>query len=157
MPCMHAPASTPCQTSLTALPTAVTEAYVYNASTSATFQWYPMRMEYAAAEATCNSQGGHLAIYTSLAEQVEVEQYYVKQGYMFPTYTLSYWIGLRSNRTGWPAFDWMNMAFAPPKRFRDRCVARAAVAGAGAAHGMVWHGMAWVLHKLDAEQHAAWR
>jgi hypothetical protein len=39
---------------------------------------------------------------------------------MFPTYTLNYWIGLRSNRTDWPLFDWMNMAFLPPKRFRDR-------------------------------------
>jgi hypothetical protein len=39
---------------------------------------------------------------------------------MFPTYTVNYWIGLRSNKTGWPAFDWMNAAYLPPKRYRDR-------------------------------------
>jgi hypothetical protein len=120
-----------------------------------------MKADRASAEATCQVQGGHLAAYTSLAEQIEVEQvrrhlsslsqpelqcgalpsraaaasasrvtpvarctppqYYISSGYMFPTYTLHYWIGLRSNRTDWPLFDWNNMVFLPPKRFRDRC------------------------------------
>jgi hypothetical protein len=39
---------------------------------------------------------------------------------MFPTFTVNYWIGLRSNKTGWPAFDWMNAGYLPPKRYRDR-------------------------------------
>ncbi len=98
-----------------------TEAFQYDASTGATFMYFPTKADQASAQATCNSQGGHLAIYTSLAEQVEVELYYIKQGFMFPTFTVNYWIGLRSNKTSWPAFDWMNMAYLPPKRFRDRC------------------------------------
>jgi hypothetical protein len=47
---------------------------MYNASSNATFLYYPMKADQASAEATCNTQGGHLAIYTSLAEQIEVEQ-----------------------------------------------------------------------------------
>jgi hypothetical protein len=47
---------------------------MYNASSNATFLYYPMKADQAGAEATCNSRGGHLVIYTSLAEQIEVEQ-----------------------------------------------------------------------------------
>jgi hypothetical protein len=60
------------------------------------------------AEAQCNMMGGHLAYYTSLDEQYEVEQYYLAQGMLFYTSPGFYWLGLRSNRTGWPAFTWTN-------------------------------------------------
>jgi hypothetical protein len=47
---------------------------MYNASTNATFMYSPVKADQAGAEAACNQQGGHLATYTSLAEQMEVEQ-----------------------------------------------------------------------------------
>ena len=47
---------------------------MYNSTSNATFLWYPMKADQASAEATCQAQGGHLAAYTSLAEQIEVEQ-----------------------------------------------------------------------------------
>jgi hypothetical protein len=84
---------------------------------------YPNKTSQAVAEATCNQQGGHLAYYASLAEQQEVEQYYISNGYLFPTYTPAYWLGMRTNRTGWPHFDWLQRTgTTQPNRNNDRWV-----------------------------------
>ncbi len=44
---------------------------------------------------TCKGLGGGLAIYGSVAEQQEVEQYYVSAGYLEPTWYNFYWVGVR--------------------------------------------------------------
>jgi hypothetical protein len=85
---------------------------------------FPNKTTQAYAEQSCNDQGGHLAYYSSLAEQAEVEQYYISNGYLMPTYTPAYWIGMRTNKTGWPRFDWMQrVTYAQPNRDNDRWVA----------------------------------
>jgi hypothetical protein len=35
-----------------------------------------------------------------------VEQQYVQQGYLLPTFHQAYWIGLASNSSRWPQFRW---------------------------------------------------
>jgi hypothetical protein len=56
--------------------TAAAPTYTAN-STGATFAFVPYKTASTNAEQTCNTIGGHLAAYTSVAEQAEVEQYYV--------------------------------------------------------------------------------
>ena len=41
-------------------------------------------------------------------------QYFITRGVFYPTFTPAYWIGLRSNKTAWPRFDWMSYAVPPP-------------------------------------------
>lgn len=72
---------------------------MYNTSTHS-YLLNTKAMNFTAAEAYCQSQGGHLASYTTLEEQQEVERYYVNNGMFFPLYHIAYWIGLRA--TAWP-------------------------------------------------------
>jgi hypothetical protein len=51
----------------------------------------------AAAELLCQAQGAHLAVYVSDAEQADVEAYYVANGWLFPNYHVSWYIGLNLN------------------------------------------------------------
>ena len=37
---------------------------------------------------------------------LQVEQWYVQQGYLLPTFHQGYWFGLVSNSTSWPQFRW---------------------------------------------------
>ncbi len=46
-------------------------------STGITFAFVPYKTAATNAQQTCNAIGGHLAAYTSMAEQAEVEQYYI--------------------------------------------------------------------------------
>ena len=39
---------------------------------------------------------------------MEVEAYYIDQGYLFPAFHESYWIGLTSNASAWPKFSWVD-------------------------------------------------
>jgi hypothetical protein len=95
--------------------------HTYLSTTGTTYMMYPNKTSQANAEAACNVQGGHLAYYASLAEQLEVEQHFISGGFLFPTYTPAYWIGLRSNRTGWPGFEWLQRATYPePNRGNNR-------------------------------------
>jgi hypothetical protein len=81
------------------------QATSYQASTGATFTYNTNRSSFEEAEALCNAQGGtHLAYYTSLAEQQEVETGLVALGVLFPGSAPSYWLGLRSDRAAWPKF-----------------------------------------------------
>ena len=52
--------------------------------------------------------GGHLASYLSRQEQSEVEQYYIKAGYLFPTFHEFYWFGYQATSRTWPAFKWLD-------------------------------------------------
>jgi hypothetical protein len=58
------------------------------------------------AAATCNSYGGQLVAYRSLAEQQEVESYYQELGVLLPTFHKQYWVGLVTNNQSWPIFNW---------------------------------------------------
>jgi hypothetical protein len=50
--------------------------------------------------------GGHLAAYGKNAEQKDVEQYFIKVGYMKPYYHKQYWFGLSSTVQTYPKFKW---------------------------------------------------
>jgi hypothetical protein len=70
------------------------------------------------AEASCQNQGGHLTSYQSEAEQAEVEQYYIKNGYLFPTFAghQFYWMGLNASfwpSTGFAKFHWLDRSPGP--------------------------------------------
>jgi hypothetical protein len=64
-------------------------------STNVTFYYNATATDQASAEAACALSGGHLAAYTSAQEQNEVEQFYISQGYILPTFHKGYWIGLQ--------------------------------------------------------------
>jgi hypothetical protein len=49
----------------------------YTAASGVAFTFSPVARSFDDAEADCNRQGGHLASYTTLAEQVEVENWFV--------------------------------------------------------------------------------
>jgi hypothetical protein len=46
------------------------------------------------AEDACKRNGGHLAAFTSQAEQREVEQFYITNGYLFPKWVLPHCLPL---------------------------------------------------------------
>ncbi len=58
------------------------------------------------ASAMCNSLGGNLVAWSTYAEQLEVEQHYIKQGFLMPVFHKNYWMGLRA--TNHPSFKWMD-------------------------------------------------
>jgi hypothetical protein len=71
------------------------------------------------AQRTCNANGGHLAAYSSQEEQAEVENFYLQGGWILPVFHSTYWMGLESNNSAWPAFRYMDRAL-PGKRPVDR-------------------------------------
>jgi hypothetical protein len=60
----------------------------------------PQQVNQTQAEASCNRYGGHLAAYTSLEEQMEVESFFIDGGWLLPKYHLHYWMGLRQPAPG---------------------------------------------------------
>lgn len=62
--------------------------------------------------------GGLLASYGSLAEQKEVEDWFVSRGFMLPQYQRLYWIGLRTPAYKGPGslskFTWLDGNTRPP-------------------------------------------
>jgi hypothetical protein len=64
-------------------------------------------MSYPEAQTTCISRGGHLAFFTSLDEQTDVEAYYTGKGYLLEDYHQAYWLGLRAD--GFPQYRWAGM------------------------------------------------
>ena len=71
----------------------VSEPYTTN-STDVTYYLNTTRSNFTYAENMCMRNGGHLASFTSAAEQLEVEEYYRDMGYLFPSYHVFYWSGL---------------------------------------------------------------
>lgn len=69
---------------------------------NSTFQYATNLSDFASGTRICNNLGGHLATYTSLEEQQEVEQHFISAGYLFPKFRTFYWIGLRINATQEP-------------------------------------------------------
>ncbi len=71
----------------------VSEQYTTN-STNVTYYLNTTRSNFTYAENMCMRNGGHLASFTSAAEQLEVEEYYRDMGFLFPSYHVFYWSGL---------------------------------------------------------------
>jgi hypothetical protein len=70
---------------------------IYNYTSKAGLEYYlnTSLTSQPEAEATCNTWGGHLIIYTSNnTEQIEVETYFIKTGGLIPSYHGFYWTGL---------------------------------------------------------------
>jgi hypothetical protein len=87
---------------------------VYVAKSNATFVFNPMKLDQAFAQLACNDLGGHLAAYTSLEEQAEVENFYVSNGLLFPSYTPNYWFGAKTTFDLWPTFYWLQRSIPGP-------------------------------------------
>jgi hypothetical protein len=68
--------------------------YTTNA-TGNTFYLNTTVVDSATAEESCKRNGGHLAAYISLEEQAEVEQFYIKRGFLLSKFHQVYWTGLR--------------------------------------------------------------
>ncbi len=65
-----------------------------------------MQMGFDAAEAYCNTLGGHLPSYQNADEQREVETNYTRMGYLIgPSQVYYYWMGLTGQGVGWPNFS----------------------------------------------------
>jgi hypothetical protein len=85
-------------------------AYIYvSNTTNSTYILNTTKTDFKAAQRACNNQGGHLVSYSSAAEQVEVESYYVNLGVLFPKFHRTYWMGLQGNGSFFPAqWSWVN-------------------------------------------------
>ncbi len=80
------------------------EPIVYKtAVTSNTFSFNLAPRTQADAEAHCQRQGAHLAVFTSAAEQADVEKYYMDNGWLLPDFNTNWYIGLNKNSSG----DWV--------------------------------------------------
>ena len=75
--------------------------------TNVTFYLNTTETTFADAEVSCKDNGGHIAGFTNETEQYEVEQFFISQGYLLPTYNKVYWYGASTNSTLWPIFSHM--------------------------------------------------
>ena len=65
--------------------------------TNSTFTFNTGAKTQADAEMSCQEQGGHLAVYSSEAEQADVEAYYEAQQWLLPKFYKYWWHGLNKN------------------------------------------------------------
>jgi hypothetical protein len=79
-----------------------------NPSNNHTYLLNTSQSDWGTAEALCQAGGGHLASYSSMEEQVQLESHYINGGYLFPAYHVAYWIGLVSTNATWPKFIWLD-------------------------------------------------
>lgn len=106
------PRLTPCLT----LSPAPAAPHVYNFTsprTNTTYYLNTAMNDAGSGEQFCQRHGGHLAIYTSAKEQLEVEAAFTKQGGLIPVYHNIYWFGLRAQL--WPDFRWPDQTVAAPR------------------------------------------
>lgn len=97
--------------------------YSYTTTDNVTFHYFPAQRPAAEAEAACRSLTAHLASYSSLAQQAEVEQHFLAAGLLLPTFSPLYWLGLASqNMSQWPLFKWAEPGLPAPTRQRNRYV-----------------------------------
>jgi hypothetical protein len=87
---------------------AAPDAYVYvSNTTSATYILNTSMLDFASASQTCNDIGGNLVYYSTVEEQLEVEQHFASRRELLAEYNHGfYWIGYRAQ--GNPAFDWVD-------------------------------------------------
>ncbi len=69
-----------------------------------TFYYNTTRTTMADAENSCKNNGGHIGGFKTQEEQQEVEQFFISQGFLIPTWHTSYWYGAKTNSTLWPLF-----------------------------------------------------
>jgi hypothetical protein len=89
---------------------------LYNFTSAKTNTTYYLNTTYTDAftgEAACQKLGGHLAIYTSKAEQLEVEAAFASTGGLIPLFHNVYWLGLRAQL--WADFQWPDKSVPPPR------------------------------------------
>ena len=58
------------------------------------------------AQASCKRMGGHLVAWFSREEQVDVEGFFVSNGYLLPKFHKLYWMGF--NALDWGAWGWID-------------------------------------------------
>jgi hypothetical protein len=111
-------ADTNCNKSLTFMCRVATPGqapYFTTNTTNVTYFLNTTQVNQTVAEAACNRAGGHLAAFTAIDEQLEVEQYYVRGGWLFPCVGQSYWIGLvTKDAKTWPSFGWTDQMVPRP-------------------------------------------
>jgi hypothetical protein len=73
----------------------------------ATYTLNQKYMTQADGEKFCVDKGGHLVSYLSVEEQVDVEQYFVGKGWLYPNFNKVYWIGLQVGKARWPGRRWV--------------------------------------------------
>ena len=94
-------------TRLPCLPAAPVEAPPYTTPTTGnTFFLNTTASTFLEAELGCTTNGGHLAWYLTAAEQYDVEQFYIRGGYLLPKFHEFYWIGFATLRGQHPEFSW---------------------------------------------------
>lgn len=74
-------------------------------STNQTYYFNTTMTTFADAERSCMNNGGHIAGFSSEAEQLEVEGFFMSQGYIIKTWHNNYWYGATTNSTLWPLFS----------------------------------------------------
>lgn len=87
------------------------KAYYYNSTGGSTFIFNASASNWQNAEQACRDSGGHLSSFKSFKEQSEVEQYYISNGLLLPSYHKFYWIGLSTSL--WPTFLWSDHSPGP--------------------------------------------
>jgi hypothetical protein len=94
-----------CDPSLTPALAAASTTGTFRSSSNNTYTYYSQFVTQSAAERICQDAGGHLAAFNTIAEQKEVEAYYIAQGLLLTDYHKRYWLGLSNNRGAWTWLD----------------------------------------------------
>lgn len=118
-----------------------------SAVTGTSFRLNTAKLNFSAAEAECSRIGGHLASFSSIDEAVDVEQYYIQQGFLFPEFNQYYWLGLNSSAdTG--SYKWIGPDVPPTPAYNGWATGQPAanqgMCGAGAAARNVGGTWGWM-------------
>jgi hypothetical protein len=73
--------------------------------TAATFYLNTTPSTFDEAEIACQTEGGHLASYSSFEEQVEVESFYLDNYYLMAPFHKQYWMGYKAKIWGAGNFE----------------------------------------------------
>jgi hypothetical protein len=86
----------------------------FSNTTKSTYVLNTKPMAFEDAETFCQTQGGHLAAWNNLAEQMDAEQCFVDKGNLMPAYHTFYWMGLKTGDvfSTWPNFTWIDKSYA---------------------------------------------
>lgn len=79
--------------------------YSFTASNGKVYLLSTYKRSQADAETFCQTQGGHLVGYRSSSEQRMVEQYFVGEGLLLPTFHSAYHLGLQKTGSSWVYTD----------------------------------------------------
>jgi hypothetical protein len=88
--------------------------YYYSNRTGTSYMLNTSNGTQAEGQQACQAIGGHLAYYTSVQEQAEVEAAFTYDGGLIGRYHQAYWLGLTSTDGAWPKFAWLEKTTPPP-------------------------------------------